>query len=183
MRRKRLRSALDHKDKDDRQIAWAISLLRPLFGKLRYDKASAPWDGLEHAEDDAIRILMMLQRQASMSTSELMYLNQLAIDRLTMAQELESIDRMFSNWKKNLYGGAIQHIQVIHLDTDLPVAVTNPLFWDEKTTRAIGERVSKWRTQKSTIEQVMTLLGASNEVLEVPEDAFDDLGSQLEESE
>jgi hypothetical protein len=183
VRRERLRSALDHKNKDDRQIAWAMSLLRPLFGKPRYDKASAPWDGLERAEDDALRILMMLQRQASMSMNELMYLKQLAIDRLTMAQELESIDSTFSSWKKNLYGVATQHIQVIHLDMDLSVAVADPLFWDEKTTRVIGERVSKWRAQKSTIEQVMTLLGASNEVLEVPEDAFDDLGSQLEESE
>jgi len=44
----------------------------------------------------------------------------------------------------------------------------------------IGERVSKWRTQKSTIEQVLALLMASNEVLEIPEDAFDDIGSQFD---
>jgi hypothetical protein len=180
VRRERLRSVLDQKDKDDRQIAWAITLLCPLFGKPRYDKASAPWDGLEHAEDDAIKILMMLRRQASMSTKELVSLKQLAIDRKTMARELESIDTTFSSWKKNLYGDATQQIQVIHLDMNLLVAAENPLFWDEKTTRMIGERVSKWRTQKSTIEQVVALLIASNEVLEIPEDAFDDIGSQFD---
>jgi hypothetical protein len=161
-----------------------MGLLPPLFGKPRYDKASAPWDSLERTENDALRMLMMLRREASMSTHELAHLKQLASDRMTMTEELQSINTEFMNWKRNLYGGATQHMQVIHMDLDvgLPVAA-NPLFWDEQTTIGVEQKVRKWKTQRKTTEKVMALLRASNDALEVPEDAFDDLGSQLEESE
>jgi hypothetical protein len=163
-----------------------MGLLPPLFGKPRYDTAYAPWDSLEHAENDALRMLTVLRREASMSTQELAHLKQLASDRITMTQELKSINTEFVNWKKNLYGRATQRMQGFHIDMDLDVGLSiaaNPLFWDEKTTMAVEQEVRKWRTQRKTTEQVMALLRASNDALEVPEDAFDDLGSQLEESE
>lgn len=129
-----------------------------------------------------MRILVMLRREASMSTHELAYLKQLASDDWTMAKEVESINTTFLDWKKNVYGDVRQHIQVIHLEVESPVPA-NPLFWDDQTITTVSERVSKWRTQMKTIEQVTMLLRASSEALAVPEGAFDDLGSQLEESE
>lgn len=111
-----------------------------------------------------------------MNANKAAYLRQLASDRAGMVEELKGINDLFSKWKDNLYSTQAFHMIVLE---EMPSVAVNPLFWSDETLRAEAERVRKWRSQKKMIEQVVTLLEASNEVLEVSEDAFDDLGSEV----
>ncbi|KAF2796736.1 hypothetical protein K505DRAFT_415529 [Melanomma pulvis-pyrius CBS 109.77] len=176
VRRQRFRSVLDPSDRSDRQLSWAMDLMHPLFGKIQYDRASEPWDGLERAEDDAMIILMILRREACMNAKEVAYLTQLARDRAAMVEELKAISELFSKWKKNLYSTKAFHSSFMET---MPTVALNPLFWSDEIIREEAERVRKWQSQKRMIEQVVTLLEASNEVLELSEDAFDDVGSEV----
>ena len=111
-----------------------------------------------------------------MHPGELAYLKELAEERTTMAEELESMNILLSTWKTNLYGTLPVHMYRLETLQTLPL---NPLSWSSETIQLEMERVRKWKTQRKTIEQVAILLKASNDALEVPEGAFDDLGSQI----
>ncbi|KAF2703500.1 hypothetical protein K504DRAFT_392336 [Pleomassaria siparia CBS 279.74] len=180
VRRQRLRAALNQDDKEDRRTRWALGLLRPLFGKIRYDKAGHPWDLLERTEEKAMVMLKMLRREASLTAEELTHLKQLANDRATMAEELESMNELFATWKENLYSPVLRATTVAILSTErMPDMNANPLFWSDEMIYVEENRVRKWITQRKVVEQLVALLKSSNEALEAPEDAFDDLGSEI----
>ncbi|KAF2873623.1 hypothetical protein BDV95DRAFT_489848 [Massariosphaeria phaeospora] len=175
VRRQQLCSALDRDVKVDREIRWAMNQLRPLFGKPRFHRASPPWDGIEQAEDDAMEILIFLRREASLSVRELAYLYQLSEDRTSMEKEMKALDRDFETWKSQLY----QPAQDSRTLEPLPELERNPVAWSDEVRAREEKRVTRWKTQKKTMDQVTSLLKASNEALSLPEDAFDDSGSEI----
>ncbi|PSN59381.1 hypothetical protein BS50DRAFT_230617 [Corynespora cassiicola Philippines] len=172
IRRQRLRAALDTEDKDDRRINWAMNQLPPLFGKRRYDKASAPWDGLERAENKAISILCQLRREAKTTPKELARLQKIAEERKIMEKELNGVAQTFGEWKYNMYKPEHQHQVPIER---LPILPKNPAIWNTEVRKAEEERVKRWKSQRDTIQRLALLLSGSTEALAVPDNAFDDL--------
>lgn len=174
VRRQRLHASLDQENKVDRYIKWSLRLLRPLFGKPSHDHAL----GLEDVENKAIELLLLLRREAAMSTRQLAYLRQLAEDRKAMEEELHELDKTFDNFKRNMSMLPLEFILSMapRSETDIP---RNPIAWPDSLRSKIEERVAKWKSQKKIIAQMQVLLTASNEALTMADDSFDDLESNF----
>jgi hypothetical protein len=157
----------------DRRRKWSLRLLPSLFGKLGENHS----DDLERVENLAMNALLLFRREAAMSSKQINYLRQLDADRQNMDCEVDQLDKAFKQFKSNLTPG-------IEFGIDLPTRMEdslprNPIAWPDDVRAAIEERVSRWKSQRKVIQQIYVLLSSSNEALAVPEDSFDDLGSQL----
>ncbi|KAF1949656.1 hypothetical protein CC80DRAFT_555127 [Byssothecium circinans] len=174
VRRQRLRAALNMDDPAHRRISWEMSLMRPLFGKPQYDIPAGKFADLRVAEDNALVVLTFLRKEAAMSKKELAHLQQLASDREHMERELKRIDQDFAKWKCSLFG-----VPLGSFADKMPELPLNPLNWSDSQRAAEEARVNKWKAQRKMLIQLSQLLGESVETMSVPEDAFDDLGSDI----
>ncbi|KAF2190154.1 hypothetical protein K469DRAFT_560691 [Zopfia rhizophila CBS 207.26] len=176
VRRDRLRRPLNPDDKDDRMLIWGLKCLRPLFGQRRYDRASSPWDGIEDAEDDAAKVLLLLRKEAAMSPKECEYLQQLAKNRDAMVKQMSENQDLFNKWQSKLYSFPRSPYWESGFPTELD---PNPLAWSDETRAAEEERLGRWASQQKTVEQFTKLLQGSIGLMEVPVDAFDDIDSDI----
>ncbi|KAL6709158.1 hypothetical protein ACN47E_001974 [Coniothyrium glycines] len=174
IRRQRLHSSLDFDNRIDRHIKWSLRLLAPLWGIARQDNTIV----LADVEDDASKTLLLLRREAAMSTRQILHLHQLARDYNKMRAELTELDSAFGEFKRNLsmpghgFGISLQHInpyEVAH----------NPIAWPDDVLSAIEGLVVKWKSQRKVIEQLQALIVASNVALTLPEDSFDHLDTDF----
>ncbi|CAO2655294.1 Nn.00g103580.m01.CDS01 [Neocucurbitaria sp. VM-36] len=174
VRRQRLQSTLDADDRVDRHIKWSLRLLHPLFGKPRHDHHII----LEDVENDATNLLLLLRREASMNSRQLSYLRQLALEYEAMDVEVHELDQAFKEFKSHL------SLPGFHFSVSLPgldpcKPARNPLSWSDDLIAKVEAQVGKWKSQKQTIEKIKGLLSVSNEALTLPDDSFDDLGSDF----
>ncbi|KAF2825703.1 hypothetical protein CC86DRAFT_406974 [Ophiobolus disseminans] len=172
VRRQRLHAALNPDNRVDRHLKWSLRLLQPLFGKPRLDQTP-----LEMVEDASIHTLLLLRREAAMTPKQLQRLQQLQEDHKTMDREIDELSTDFNEFKSNMRPTMVFGLSVpFHTDDNLP---RNPVAWPEDLRASIEGRVNKWKSQRKVIRQMHTLLSSSNEALAVPEDSFDNLGSQF----
>ncbi|KAH7384183.1 hypothetical protein DE146DRAFT_622149 [Phaeosphaeria sp. MPI-PUGE-AT-0046c] len=172
VRRRRLHAALDPESKVDRHLKWSLRLLRPLFGRPRRDPAP-----LELAENVAVNALLFLRREASMSTDHIAHLHQLNKNLQTMEADMSELEEDFHRFKAHMFPGFTFSIPLpTQMDDQMP---HNPIAWPDSLRERIEGRVMKWMSQRKAMDQMRALLASSNEALEVPEDSFDSLSSQV----
>lgn len=172
VRRQRLHASLDPDSKVDRHLKWSLRLLRPLFGKPYQDHAP-----LQAAENIAIDALLILRRQAAMSPDDIAHIYQLSEDLKTMETEWKDLEQEFEEFRTHMFPGFAYNIPVsTSPEEQVPY---NPIAWPDELHAQIYERVSKWRSQKKVMAQMRALLASSNQALSIPENSFDDLGSDI----
>jgi hypothetical protein len=172
VRRQRLHASLDPDNKVDRHLKWSLRLLRPLFGKPYQDHAP-----LQAAENIAIDALLFLRRKSALSNEDIAHMHQLSEDLKTMEAEWKELEQEFEEFRTHMFPGFAYNISVSTApDETIPY---NPIAWPDELRARIHKRVSKWTSQKRVMKQMRTLLTSSNQALAVPEDSFDDLGSDL----
>ncbi|EUC47298.1 hypothetical protein COCMIDRAFT_90542 [Bipolaris oryzae ATCC 44560] len=176
LRRTRLAASLSPYSKVDRHIRWSLRLLHPLFGCPPNEHTMT----LENVENDAIHMLLLLRRAASLSTAQLAYLHALAKDYRHMEQQLRRLDDVYAEFKSYLSVPGFQ------MNILLPAMVTNaghvprdPVAWTDELREKIEVQVQRWRGQREALEQVGEILEASNEAMGLPDDGFDELGSEF----
>ncbi|OAL05485.1 hypothetical protein IQ06DRAFT_289638 [Phaeosphaeriaceae sp. SRC1lsM3a] len=172
VRRRRLHAALDPDSKVDRHLKWSLRLLRPLFGRPRRDPAP-----LELAENVAVNALLFLRREAGMSTHHIAHLHQLCKDLQTMEADMSGLEDEFHTFKAHMFPAFTFSIPLpTQMDDHIP---HNPIAWPDNLRERIEGRVMKWRSQRKVMDHMRALLASSNEAMEVPEDSFDNLSSQV----
>jgi hypothetical protein len=171
VRRQRLHAALNPNNKVDRHIKWSLRLLRPLFGKPRHDTTLS----LEEIENSAVIKLLLLRREAAMTTQQLTYLHQLCKDHQVMRHQMQELDKSFKDFQSHITG-LPSYSHWLPSDNILPC---NPVAWPEDLIVSVEERVKRWKSQRNTVKQMHALLCTSNEALTVPEDSFDDLDNDF----
>ncbi|EUC27984.1 hypothetical protein COCCADRAFT_110333 [Bipolaris zeicola 26-R-13] len=176
LRRTRLAASLSPYSKVDRHIRWSLRLLHPLFGCPPNEHTMT----LENVENDAIHKLLLLRRAASLSGPQLAYLDTLAKDYRAMEQQLRRLDDAYAEFKTYLSVPGFQ------MNILLPAMVTNaghvprdPVAWTDELREKIEFQVQRWKGQRDAVEQVGEILEASNEAMGVPDDSFDELGSEF----
>lgn len=156
----------------DRHLKWSLRLLRPLFGKPYRDHAP-----LQAAENIAVDALLFLRRKAALSFEDIARMHQLSEDLKTMEAEWKQLEQEFDEFRAHMFPGFAYNISVSTApDEAVPY---NPITWPDELHTSIRERVSKWRSQRKVVKQMRTLLTCSNQALAVPEDSFDDVGSDI----
>ncbi|KAF2678542.1 hypothetical protein K458DRAFT_446332 [Lentithecium fluviatile CBS 122367] len=180
VRRQRIRADLDLDKKDHRLLSWRLSVLPPLFGRSRYNNAprlgtSVALSGFENLEDDAIQILTLLRKEASMSRDEITSLEQLRKDRLEMERDLEAMSTAFGDWRSKLFGVSAG----LARSSTLPKLPPKLAAWSDELKAREEARVKTWQTQRRAIGQLALVLNGSIEAMSLPEDAFDDCESDL----
>ena len=172
VRRQRLHAALDLDSKNDRHIKWSLRLLQPLFGKPLHGHESM----LQGPEDVAINALLLLRREAGMTPKQIAYLCQLDEDRRTLDREVDQLTKEFKAFTGHLKPTMDFSLAIpLHTTDNVP---RNPIAWSDELRRTIEGRVNKWKGQRKLLQQMYTLISASNEALGLPEDSFDDLDSE-----
>jgi hypothetical protein len=168
-----MNSEIDPDNKVDRHIKWSLRLLPPLFARLQQNDMSP----LQAIEATAINTLLLLRREAAMTSRQIAQLQQLNDDFSTMQREMTELDHEFSTFKSHMFPeqGFSYSFSLLPEET-IPY---NPVAWPDELRNTIQGRVSKWKAQKKVMKQIHTLLSTSNEALAVPEDSFDDLGSDI----
>lgn len=95
MRRKHFLSKLDERDRNDCRNIWKIENMIPLWGKHTYFSNNRDHVDVEHAERNAVQTLMLLRKEASVSSREPDALNTIVVERATVRKELEKVDQLF----------------------------------------------------------------------------------------
>lgn len=112
-----------------------------------------------------------------MTVTQKAYLCQLNKDRETMEKEIHDLSDSFDVFKSLMQPNAQFSLTIpFHTVENVP---RDPIAWPDELRSIIEERVRKWKSQQKVMQQMSTLLASSNEALAVPEDSFDDLGSQI----
>lgn len=185
VRRQRAGSQLDYNDKDDRMIAWQLRLLRPLFGMPDLTEKPDEQFDLGRVETHAIKHLLQFRKEAAMSKKDRSRLLQLAEDRRTMVEEMEELQKLFVDWKLNMYDMDLEPASYYlvslqrensHNFVELP---SSPFAWSDEIIAKEERRVARWQSQKEMRTKMLDLLRESHETLNVPEDAFDDTFSDV----
>ncbi|KAF2272675.1 uncharacterized protein EI97DRAFT_202782 [Westerdykella ornata] len=181
VRRQRVGYLLDHNDKEDRMMAWQLKFLPPLFGIPDHNKGRPdPQFDLLPSEEYAIKHLLRFRKEAAMSEKERNRLLQLAEDRRTMMKEMQELQRLFVEWKLDMYDADLEPTSYylvslqredVNKFVELP---SSPFAWSDETIAKEERRIARWRSQKGIRMKMMDLLRESHEALNVPEDAFDD---------
>ncbi|KAF3032000.1 hypothetical protein E8E12_001450 [Didymella heteroderae] len=174
VRRQGLHAALDRDSRIDRHLKWSLRLLRPLWGIAAHRDPST----LDPVESDAVRVLLLLRRKASLSTHQIRYLYQLASDYNAMVKSVEDLAQSFRDFKRQLImpGHSTTYEVDVNLYDTLPV---NAISWSDELRAEVETRVQKWKAIRRLVEQMHALMTTSHETLTVPEDAFDVLDSEL----
>ncbi|KAF2646079.1 hypothetical protein P280DRAFT_485870 [Massarina eburnea CBS 473.64] len=172
LRRQLLRSAVNINHKDFGRVKWEMNLLCPLFGKRKSDTVAPSFNMIGNAEDDAVKVLTFIRKEATMSKEEKAFLQELNADLKQMDLDLEDIQRTFLLWTSDIYGASWP----FNLDsTSLRGIANSPAAWTDSQRALVETRVQKWRRQNKTITQVLGLMESSREVMSLPENAFDDV--------
>jgi len=173
-RRQGLQAALDMDSMVDRHIKWSLRLLRPLWGIGDHRDPST----LDPAEADAVRVLLLLRREASLSTSQIRHLYQLAKNYNAMIESVDSLAQSFKDLKQQLVMPGHSRVHEIDVSShnQLPV---NPISWSDELRLDVETRVQKWKATQRLVEQMQASMVTSHEVLTVPEDAFDAQDSEF----
>lgn len=113
-----------------------------------------------------------------MSGGQLAYLRRLAADYEVMTKEVGELDQAFGEFKSHVSMSGFQ------LSVALPALnpcqlFRNPVAWPDDMRANVEDLVRKWKSQKKVLEQIKVLLDASNLAMTVPEDSFDDAGSEF----
>lgn len=154
-------------------LRWGLSTLPPLFGRRAYHEPADEFTLLKTHEEKAIEALMALRKEAAMSTIERDRLWQLAKDYSDMNTALHNLHKTYNEWKSTL-------AQSDHVPCSIRTAcLSNPFTWSEEVMRRRETRVLKWKAQRENLLQVASLLKDSIDIVSVPENAFDDLGSDI----
>jgi hypothetical protein len=133
---------------------------------------------LAKVENDATSQLLLLRRRAALSTSQIAYLQQLSQDYMSMEEEMQDLDQAFGEFKSYLSMPGFQ--MSILMPVMNPGTVSkNPIAWTDDLRMKIEHHVERWQSQKEVVEQMKTLLQASNTAMAVPDDSFDDLSSDF----
>jgi hypothetical protein len=133
---------------------------------------------LAEVENDATSQLLLLRRRAALSTSQIAYLQQLSLDYLEMEQEFQHLDEAFGEFKSYLSMPGFQ--MSILMPVMNPGKVSkNPVAWTDDLRMKVEHHVERWKSQRKVVEQMKTLLQASNTAMAVPNDSFDDLSSDF----
>ncbi|KAF2466201.1 uncharacterized protein BDR25DRAFT_317988 [Lindgomyces ingoldianus] len=175
IRRRRLRLRLPKEPTvpEHRKIVWALRHLQPLFGKTPCAKLSYPWGEVENVEDGASAILMLLRKEAATGDKELQHLRQLASDRAAMLAQRDHIEKLVENWHINIFD------REVFFGTDLAEKEgANPVAWSDRMRALVEQRVRRWKSQEKLIDKMIELMETLTAVMEVPEDAFDNIHSQ-----
>lgn len=172
VRRNRLHAALDPDSKIDRHIRWSLRLLRPLWGVEGHGDHST----LDFVEADAVKILLLLRRTASLSKDQIRHLHQLAEDYEEMVEAVNLLSQSVRHLKSQL--GMPQQHDLMHWgsgwdDLRMDELPFNPVAWPDDLRAKVEIRVQRWRAQRGFIKQMQALMDTSREALGVPEDAFD----------
>ncbi|KAF2112862.1 hypothetical protein BDV96DRAFT_579283 [Lophiotrema nucula] len=175
VRRLRTRHGLDLTNASDRTWSWVLGTLKPLFNIERRGRAGDAWDALERIEDESAGVLMQLRREASSTSAQRASLIQLGRDKKDMVQEGDQLGALFATWRNNLYYSSESFRRPSGYL--LPSEVSpNPFAWSEAVRHSIEEEVARWKSQQKGIEQIKSFLQSSNEVLEAPDDVWDNSG-------
>ncbi|KAI4650317.1 uncharacterized protein J4E79_009586 [Alternaria viburni] len=171
-----MRSLTD--SKDDLRILWHMRLLPPLWASAPSPKHTPL--SLTPTENDAMTTLLLLRRAASLTTSQLTYLHTLHSSYQTMESALRDLDETYSEFKSymNMPGFQMNILlpAVIRNAKNIP---RNPVAWSDELRSKIEGMVEKWRGQREVVERVRGLLESSNVAMAVPDDSFDELGSDF----
>ncbi|KAF2633098.1 hypothetical protein BU25DRAFT_445036 [Macroventuria anomochaeta] len=174
MRRQRLHAALDPDSKIDRHIKWSLRLLRPLWGIGGHGDPST----LDPVEADAVRVLLLLRREAALSDRQIKHLWHLASDYKAMVRTMDKLSRSIKDLKQQLIMPG--HASILELEVRSHDKIpANPIAWSDELRANIETRVQRWRAQQNLIELMQTLMITSQEALAVPEDAFDMMDSDF----
>lgn len=174
IRRQGLQAALDMDSKVDRHIKWSLRLLRPLWGIGGYRDPST----LDPAEADAVRVLLLLRREASLSSFQIRHLYQLAKDYNAMVKSVDSLAQSFKDLKQQLVMPGHSRVHEIDVSSHQQLPV-NPISWSDELRADVETRVQRWKATQRVVEQMQALLVTSHEALAVPEDVFDALDSEF----
>ncbi|KAL1604826.1 hypothetical protein SLS60_004366 [Paraconiothyrium brasiliense] len=173
IRRRRLRASLNDNVPNHPSLRWGLSTLPPLFGKRERHEPAEEFRALRRAEDSALRFLMPLRRELAMSCTERDRLWQLAKDYSNMNDALENIEKQYTRWKNTLLTTSV-------VPSPIRLARSkNPFRWTEKERHRREARVLKWKAQQDNMQQVARLLEESFEAVSLPENAFDEVGSDI----
>ncbi|KAF2439071.1 hypothetical protein P171DRAFT_397411 [Karstenula rhodostoma CBS 690.94] len=173
-RRRRLRASLDESNSDHSLTRWALSTLPGLFGKRQNHEPAEEFDILRRSEDSAIAFLMPARKEAGMSKTERDRLWQLAKDYSDMNDALNHIGKLHTEWQNTLLATTTPVPNSVD-----PTPQNNPFKWSDEERQRKEAQVLKWKAQQQNIQQVARLLEESIEVVSVPENAFDDSGSDI----
>ncbi|KAJ4290362.1 hypothetical protein N0V90_010578 [Kalmusia sp. IMI 367209] len=143
--------------------------------KATMDQPAEDFRRIERAESNSIALLMKLRREARMSKEEYDRLRQLADDRNRMVIEVNAIERVYAEWRDVGLG----ETGVRQLIFSLPKVPINPFSWSDEVRAAEEKRVNMWKKQQENMQQVVLLLQASIEAVSIPDNAFEDLGSDI----
>lgn len=149
-------------------------MLPPLFGKNR-PKYTSP---LEDVEDQAIALLLLLRREASLTTSQVVYLKQLAADNETMEREMCVLEATFREFQDHLAMSGV-HWRMSEPILKGPELPCNPIAWTDDIIADVEARRNKWRSQKRVLDQMKLLLTSSNMAMALPEDSFENMDSDF----
>jgi hypothetical protein len=162
---------LDLDNKVDRHLKWSLRLLCPLFAKRGHNETST----LQLTENQAINVLLILRREASMTPRQIADLHQLKADLQEMEREMDKLDDDYDEFRTHMF----PHQKFTCVMSRSPHIPYNPLAWPDELRATIQQRVSKWHSQGKVMRQILALLNSSNQALAVPEDSFDDMDSDF----
>ncbi|KAF2004276.1 hypothetical protein P154DRAFT_531589 [Amniculicola lignicola CBS 123094] len=179
IRRSQIQRNLDPQRRQDKRTIWALRLLTPLWGKRFCGEASPPYDILERTEEDSMRVLMLLRKEAAMTAAEHKNLQQLASDWKEMVSGMSTMSNLFKGWQGNFKISGMESMQINELLFSPKPIPENPIEWSNEFMAEVAEKVSRWKTQRNVIEQVKDLLVCSTVAMLTPEDAFDSTPSDI----
>lgn len=145
----------------------------PLFDNRGYDEPAEEFRAIKHAESAAMEVLRPLRREAAMGEKAANCLRELAKDRAVMVAELRRADSAYAELLSSL--GVRCPPQMIVL----PRVPTNPFSWTDEIKKQEEDRMWKWKAHRNVVQQVALLAKSSMQAVTVPEDAFDELGSDI----
>ena len=131
------------------------------------------FDVLRRCEDNAIAYLMPARKEAGMSKLERDRILQLAEDYRDMIEALNNIKRLHTEWQNTLL------VTRVPLFFSVKPSPENPFKWSDNERQKIQAQVLKWKAQQTNIQQVSRLFEESIEAVSVPDNAFDDSGSEI----
>jgi hypothetical protein len=172
-RRRRLRASLNESVTNASLTRWALNTLPGLFGRRERLEPAEEFRHWRRSEDSAIGFLMLARKEAGMSKAERDQLWQLSKDHSDMITALDNIGKKYAEWQNTLLETCVMHDPLL-LDIK-----RNPFTWSDEERSRREARVLKWKAQQKSMQQVVRLLEESIEAVSVPEDAFDELGSDI----
>jgi hypothetical protein len=169
LRRWRYRSNLDLDD----ELAWQIDNMRALFGRAihrpmhlnlsdtDYADAIAIIPMMEHTEDDAIRTLLMLRREASMNQKERKRLQTIVAERTEMIEEMNEFEHQFKTWQE--YTLAVPTFSLERLQIER-IFDPNPLTWSKQVIARETDILDRWKRQREALKHFRSFIAATNEI-------------------